>query len=420
MSAPSLVTASGAARGLAVAQAGHRITFASGTKWMVGAELVFATITAVGAGLTLQSAKYLASRDTGVVAAGVLTAYFGNVEDRPIPERAEYFKQVLEAVAARPGVIRAGTKDYRPFEGEDDFTGIRFPERPPLPRGQGIREEWRRVSEGYFATVGMRIVRGSGFAPPDFVGTPLTAVINQAFAAKYYSGQDPVGRRIVLSAQGYSDLTIAGVVNDVLSRGVTGPAPPVLYAPYQALPRGHVALFVKVAGDPATYATAIRDAIWSVDPGQPVLPIIPLADVIGRSMAVPTMMSRIVGAMAGAALALAGLGVFGVVGFAVRARTREFAVRIALGATSGRLVRHVMSGFIPTLVGSLVAGLLAAGYAWNGIGAVLYGIAPGDPLALAGAAAIVSGIALAATYVPARRVSKLDPARILQAEGAGR
>jgi predicted permease len=414
ISAPSLVTAFRAARGLGVAQAGHRITFASGTTWMVGAELAFATVTAVGAGLTLQSAAHLASRDAGVVPTGVLTAYFGNVEARPIPARAEYFRQVLEAVAAVPGVARAATKDYRPFEGEDDFKGIRFPERPLPPKGQGIREEWRRVSQGYFATVGMRIVRGSDFAPGDFVGTPRAAVINQAFAAKHYPGQDPIGRRIVLAEKGYTDLAITGVVNDVLSRGITEQPPPVLYVPYQASPRGHVALFVKVTGDHTAYATAIRDAIWSVDPSQPVLPVIPLGDVIQRSMAVPRMTSRIVSAMAGAALMLAALGVFGVVGFAIRTRTREFAVRIALGATSGRLARQVMGGFVPTLAASLVSGLLAAGYAWSGIGAVLHGVAPGDPLALLSAATIVSAIALAATYLPARRLSRLDPARVLQ------
>ena len=216
---PSLWTAMRETPALTASSAGSRVSPAFRLRWLVGAELALAVLLAAGAGLTLRSAAHLASRDPGVDPAGVLTTYFGNVEARPVPERAEYFRLVLAAVEAIPGVRRAAIKDYRPFEGEDDFMGIRFPERPPVPRGAGVREEWRRVSEGYFETTGMRLISGRIFTPGDFRGPPRSAVINQAFAAKHYAGQDPVGRRLALAEKGYDDVEIAGVIADVRSRG---------------------------------------------------------------------------------------------------------------------------------------------------------------------------------------------------------
>jgi predicted permease len=396
------------------AGSGHRVTRGRGSRWLVGAEVALATVLAAGAGLTIRSAWHLASRDTGVVPEGVLTAYFGDVEDLPAPQRAEYYRLVLAAVEAIPGVVRAGTKDYRPFEGEDDFQGLRFPDRPPPLAGQGPREEWRRVSEGYFDTVGMKILRGRGFERGDFAGTPRAVVVNQAFAVKHYPGQDPVGRRLRVAEPGYTDVEIVGVVGDVLSRGVTEPAPPVLYAPYQASPRGHVALFVKVAGDPTRHADAVRDAIWSVDPSQPVMPTIPLDEVVRQSMAIPTMMSRLVSATACLALVLAALGVFGIVGFAVRARTRELGVRMALGATAARVTREVVGGFAPTLLLSLVAGVALAAGGLAGLRAQLHGVEPTDPIAFAAAAGVMAAASLVAAWLPARRVARLDPAEVIR------
>jgi len=234
-----------------------------------------------------------------------------------------YFRRVLDAVAQVPGVQRAGIIDYRPFESEDDFKGMRFPERPIPPRGQGIREEWRRVTDGYFETAGMRVLRGRSFAGNDFIGTPRSVIVNRAFAAKHYSGEDPIGRRLMLAEGGYTDLEVIGVVADVLERGPMVQAPAMVYVPFQAAPCGNVALFVKTIGAPLGYSNVIREAIWSVDPRQPVMEMKLLERVVSDAIATPTMIMRIVGSLAAVALALTALGVFGVVAFAVRARTAE-------------------------------------------------------------------------------------------------
>jgi putative ABC transport system permease protein len=413
LAVPAVVAARRAMPGLLTSRSGARVASAPAFGWMVSAELTIASMLALGAGLTIRSAQSLESRDPGLNPVAVLTTYFGNVDALPVAERAEYFRRVIDAVSGLPGVVRAGTNDYRPFEGEDDFKGFRVADRPAPPRGQSPREEWRRVSEGYFDTVGMRLVRGRGFTPEDFVGAPRSVVINQAFASKHFRDEDPLGRRLVVAEPGYTDVRIVGVLADVLVRGVTEPAPPVLYAPFQAAPRGHVALFVKVAGDPMSYASSVRSAIWSVDSRQPVLSMLPLEEVVLQSMAIPTMVSRIVSTLAAVSLMLAGVGVLGVVGFAVRARTRELGVRMALGATAARLQYEILAGFAPTVALSILAGLAAAALSFDGLRAFLYGVPPTDPLAFAMALAPVTLIAFLAMYLPLRRLTRLDPARVL-------
>lgn len=399
---------------MSAGRSGARVKGGVRSKWLVGSEVALATVLCVSAALTVRSADELASRDMGVDPAGVLTTYFGDVGALPAPQRADYFRRVITAVEAIPGVERVGSNDYRPFEGEDDFQGIRFPDRPPPEPGRGAREEWRRVSEGLFEAAGMRITQGRGFVPADFEATPNAVVVNQAFSAKYYPGQDPVGQRLTVTQRGYADVEIVGVVADVLSRGPAVAAPPVLYAPYQAAPRGHIALFVKVSGDPMSYASAVREAIWSVDSRQPVLRMIPLEAVMKQSMAVQTMMSRIVGAMATVALMLAGLGVFGVVAFSVRSRTGDFGVRLALGATAVRLQRDIVGGLLPILTTALVVGLLVSLLASRALASVLYGVGPADPIAFGGAIVLIATMSLLATYLPARGVSKVDPARVIE------
>ena len=416
LAAPSLITVFGRASEVSTGRSGTRLKGGIRAQWLVGSEVALATVLCVGAALTARSANHLGSQDMGVESDGVLTAYFGDVEALPVPQRAEYFRRVITAVEAVAGVARVGTNDYRPFEGEDDFQGIRFPERPTPEPGRGPREEWRRVSEGLFETAGMRVTRGRGFLPGDFEGTPQVVVLNEAFVAKHYPGLDPVGKRLAVTRAGYTDVEIVGVVADVLSRGPSVAAPPVLYAPYQAAPRGHVSLFVRVSGDPMSYADAVREAIWSVDSRQPVLQMIPLGAVVRTSMAVQTMMSRIVSVMATVALVLAGMGVFGVVGYTVRSRTRELGVRLALGATAARLQREVVGGHLPVLTLALFAGLMMSLVTAWGVGSVLHGVGPTDPLAFGGAIVLVTTMSLLATYLPARRVSRVDPAAVIESD----
>ena len=384
--------------------------------WLVGVELVLATLLLVGAGLTARSAGYLTSRDVGVVPDGVLTMYFGDVEARSVEERVRYFRAVLDAVGRVPGVVVAGTNDYLPFEGEDDFTGVRFPERPVPAPGAGVREEWRRVSEGLFEAAGMQIRVGRGFVTDDYRAKPAVLVVNSAFAAKHYPGRNPIGRRLSLSNGAYRDMEIVGVVADVLARGPSLPAPPVIYAPYPGNPRGHVGLYVRVHGDPLDYTTTVRDAIWSVEGRQPVLQIRPLGDLVRQATSVPRMIRELVIGLATIALLLAGMGVFGVVHYSVRSRRQELGIRLALGAPPLRLVRDLLKQTLPIVVVGIGTGLGFGAFVCRAVGAVLYGVAPIDSLSMVGAAAVMATVTLFAIFVPLRRVRRIDPIEAIRAD----
>ena len=287
--------------------------------------------------------------------------------------------------------------------------------RAPAP-GAGVREEWRRVSEGLFEAAGMQIRAGRGFTPDDFRAMPSAVVVNAAFAAKHYPEADPVGRRLVLSNGRYGDMEIVGVVGNVLARGPALPAPPVIYAPYQGDPRGHVALYARVGGEPLDYAEAVRNAIWSVDGTQPVVQLQALHDVVRQATSVPRMIRELVTGLALIALLLAGVGVFGVVGYAVRTRRRELGVRLALGASTVRLERDISRQAVPMGILSIGAGLAVGGLAGRAADAVLYGVAALDPFSMLGAAGTMAVMAILAMYLPLRRVRGIDPIEVIRAE----
>ena len=389
---------------------------ARGTGSLVVAELAVATVLCLGAGLTLRSAENLVATDLGVETQGVLTMYVGAVDDRDASDRAAYFREVLTRVRAVPGVVDAGMNDYVPLQGEDDFEGVRFPDRPPPPPGQGVREEWRRVSEGLFAAAGMRILEGRGLERRQMEGPPGAAVVNEAFVRRHFGEEPVLGRRLSLSPEAYRDLEVVGIVADVRARGPAEPAPPVVYVPYQGEPRGNMALFVRVDGDPRAYVDPVREAVWSADPSQPIDRVFPMEAMADRALAIPRMTRSLVGALAAMAVLVAAVGVFGIVGFRVGSRTRELGIRLALGATARRIRREVVVGAVPLVLIGVGVGLAAGVAAARAARSLLYGVSPQDLTSLALAALVVGALALAATWLPARRVSSIDPQEAIRAE----
>ncbi|MGD8319067.1 MAG: ABC transporter permease [Gemmatimonadota bacterium] len=412
LTAPGLVAAvrrrSAAHRGRA---AGIR-----GVRWLVAAELALATVLCLGAGLTTRSADHLLGTDVGLDDGRLLSLWFGDAWGRSAADVASYQRQVLRAVEAVPGVASAAAIDYIPFEGEDDFEGIEFLDRALQPVEQ-VREEWRRVTQGLFETAGMHILAGRSFGSEDFEGTPRAAVVNEAFARKHYPDGDAVGRFINTGNAAYQGLEIVGVVGDVRSRGAASPAPPMLYVPNQGDPRGTVGMYVRVAaGSPMALLGDVKEAIWSVDPSQPIARVLPMSEVVAQWVAIPRAVRTLVSGLAALALLLAGVGVFGVVAYAVRSRTREMGVRLALGASPDRLKRDVFVDTVPLVMlgvgAGVVTGLTAA---WTAR-AVLHGVAPADPLSLALAVLAMAAAALLATYLPTRRVSRIDPTDAIRSE----
>jgi len=387
-----------------------------GIRWLVAAELALATVLCLGAGLTTRSAGKLLGTDVGLEDEGLLTLWFGDAWGMTAPEMVSYYRQVVQAVEEVPGVTSAALIDYIPFEGEDDFEGIEFLDRALQPT-ERVREEWRRVTEGVFETAGMRVQEGRSFTSEDFEGMPRAAVVNEAFARKHYPGGDAVGRFLNTGNDHYQGLEVVGVVADVRSRGPASPAPPMLYVPNQGEPRGTVGMYVRVAaGSPMGVVEPVREAIWSVDPSQPIARIFGMSDVVAQWVAIPRAVRTLVSGLAALALLLAAVGVFGVVAYAVRSRTAELGVRLALGASPARLAREVLLRAVPMVALGLGAGLGAGYLAARGARAVLYGVAPLDPLSMGVAVLAMAGAAIVATWVPARRIAGIDPTAAIRSE----
>jgi len=411
LAAPSLV---GASRRGGAAWGGRRGTHRA-TRWLVVAELTLATVLCVGAGLTTRSAERMLRTDVGLEDEGLLTVYFGDVWEWPIPQQVVYFEEVVRAVAQVPGVASVGLMDYVPFEGEDDFARIYFLDSDG-DELSNQREQWRRVDEGVFRTAGMRLLSGRLLEPDDFRGVPRSVVVNESFARKHYPEGRAVGELLSTHNAAYRDMRIVGVVADLHALGPATPPPPMLYVPLQGDPRGTTGMFVRAeSGPPLALAEAVRDAIWSVDPSQPVDAFIPMSELVGAWVAIPRATRALVSALAAFSLLLAALGVFGVVAYAVRSRTAELGIRLALGASPRRIEREMMGGTIVTVGLGVVLGLVVGVLAGRAAGALLFQVRPLDPVSLAGAAVAMLASALVATWLPARRAGRVDPREAIRA-----
>ena len=382
---------------------------------LVGVQLAVATVLCIGAALTARTAANLLSEDVGVESDGLLTMMVGDVWGLDAPGIVQYYRDVVEQVERIPGVREAGVMDYVDFQAEDDFAGIDFLDGE-LQEIAHVREEWRRVDEGLFEAAGMRMVAGRRFESTDFEGRPRVAIVNEAFAAKHYAGRDPIGQYLSAHPETYGRLEIVGVVADVRSLGPANPAPAMLYAPNQGEPRGTQGLYVRVAGDPMSYAPRVQDAIWSVDPSQPVTTIVPMSELVDQWVAIPRATRALVGSLATLAWLLSSLGVFGVVAYAVRTRRAELGIRLALGASPDRLEIDQLRAISPVVVLGIGAGLALGALAARGARSILYGVSPLDPLSWVAAVTAVCLAAFVATWLPARRAGRIDPTEVIRTE----
>ena len=388
-----------------------------GARALVGLELALATVLCLGAALTVQSTGRLLSTDVGIEPDEMLSLWFADVWGLEPEAQVQYFRDVVQEVERVPGVRRAGVIDYVDFEAEDDYQGFTFLDRAETRADRNQREEWRRVDEGLFEAAGMRIVSGRGFEPADFEGsTARAAIVNESFAAKHFPRGSALGTPISVHEDGYREMQIVGVVADVRSLGPSAPAPPVLYVPNQGAPRGTQGLYVRVTGEPMAYADAVREAIWSVDPSQPITGVQPMSERVERWVAIPRTTRALVGSLATLAWLLSAVGVFGVVAYAVRTRRAEMGVRLALGASPGRLEADQLRSVLPVVALGVGAGMAAGVVAARAAGAVLYGVSPLAPLPLVGTVSAMGLAALVATWVPARRAGRVDPREVIAAE----
>jgi putative ABC transport system permease protein len=348
---------------------------------------------------------------------------------RPWPRVQRAVDGLIDAVAATPGVESVGLISEIPLSAAP-YSGTVWRSDAPGAAGltppQDPRDRWRAdlsiVTAGYFSALGVPFLRGRNFVDGDrwtdaqlnasTVPDGGVAIVNQAFVARYFGGEDPIGRTLVL----YDDQTfgwnrtIVGVVADVRGRAVAEAAEPAVFVPHAQHPDVFLpSLIVRTSLPPASVVQTLRDRIAAYDPQLLVQRVRPMEEVVSGALSRPRFNLLLVGSFALIGLALAAVGIYGVVSFLVAQRTREIGIRMALGARAGDVRRLVVAdGMLPVLAGA-VCGIVAAMPASRAIRSLLFGVAPVDAISFAAAPALLVAVALSACYFPARRATRVDP-----------
>ena len=393
---------------------------------LVMGEVALAVIMLSGAGVLVRSLLTLARIDTGFEPDRILTARI-NLPPLSYPTDAKAItvvQQIEERVRGLPGVVNAGTMGWAPVVGDHgtwsiEIDGVRAPNIGASPSSDP-----QQLTPGYFATLGIRMVRGRAFTEQDREDAPLVAVINQAMAKKLWPGRDPIGHTLrMYGNDALPWVTIVGVSQDILSRGVEKTTPPTMFFPYAQsaksayiMPRA-VTLAVKTTGNPEALGAAVRRIVGELDAGAPVSEVRSMNEVMGTALASRRFTTVLLGWFAALALLLAGLGIYGVIAYGVSQRTYEIGLRQALGADRSSVLGLIVAeGLRLTAVGLVVglAGTLAAGQL---IRSLLVNVKATDPVTLIAVAMLLAGVAALASWIPARRAMAVSPTEALRGGG---
>jgi putative ABC transport system permease protein len=391
--------------------AGHRFRDA-----LVVAEVTLSLVLLVGAGLLLRSALALQHADLGFRPDHLLTAEF-RLPPAKYPEPraiAAFLRQALERIRAVPGIESAALVRAVPFSGNGGSTTYEVEGQPEPAKGREPVTQLNIVSPGYFRTMGIPWLRGRDFDEHDTADVPPVAVVNDTMARQLWPGIDPVGRRLRLRDAGW--VTIVGVAGDVRHSGPSEPPQPQVYTTHEQDARIFACVVARTAGDPMAMAAPMRAALWSVDKDQPVWKVRALEELVTGSRGTARAMSLLVGVFAAVAVVLAGVGLYGVMAYAVSQRTREIGIRMALGAASGRVMRLVVGRALALTTVAIVLGAVGAAALARLLGTLLFGVGPADPLTFLAAAAALATVGALAAYLPARRAAGIDPMRALAEE----
>jgi putative ABC transport system permease protein len=404
----------------------------AGRSWLrrvlVVTEIALSFVLLAGAGLFIGSAQRLAAVHPGFEADNVLTAvvYYpqkpesayppGEAGDRAaIAERVAFLRELQQRVATLPGVQSCGGTSGLPLSGDGRGrnAGYWLPEQPA--RANYPVAEIHFVAPGYFNTLGVPLLRGRDFDWNDTPQMPLRLIINETLAQSVFPNEDPVGKQLVVG--GGQPYQIIGVAAAVRQWELALPPPPEVYFSATQLPDGEaLSLTVKTSVDPASLGPALWQAVQSVNRDAAVFRVQTMESVISGSLARGRFYTWLMTCFGVAALLLAAVGLYSVVAYAVAQRTREFGLRIALGAQPGHVARMVVQQGMALTLAGIASGVITALGLSSLIEKMLFGISPTEPWLYGGVALLLTGVALLASWIPARRAAKVDPMVALRCE----
>jgi len=378
----------------------------------------------IGAGLLIRSLIRLQDVNPGFRTDHVLTMQLSLPPARYSGLKVGlFYEQLLAHVVGLPGVQASGVCRFLPLSGHDIGLNFQIEGQPHLSDADQPRAYFRTASGGYFAALGIPLLRGRSFDERDNRQTPKVAIINETAARRYWPGENPIGRRILSGLDDDQWSTIIGVVGDVKHLGLDTGTEPETYYHYLQIPpdkmslaEGTSALVLRTSADPAGMTSSIRGELRTLDPSLPVFNVQSMQDVLYGSVAQPRFRTFLISTFAGLALVLAALGLYGVVAYSVSQRTMELGIRVALGAEPGSIVKFVVfraAGLAAIGLGIGVSVTIASGQV---LSRFLFGVRPTDPITLGATCLIILLVALAASLFPALRAARVDPAIALRAE----
>ena len=379
-------------------------------------QVSMAVMLVIGAGLLIKSFWRLRQVDPGFTSNNVLSAHLTlGPQYHKAPKTNGFYNQLIERISVLPDVDAVAIAYDHPLESNmvDDF---KIEGRTESESGRPASANFQPVSWDYFRTVGMTIISGRPFTQQDDQDHSGVAIVNEAFARQYLPQGKALGQRIqpVLPAQIWNNervtsFEVVGIVRNVKSAGWNAESEPTYYLPATQAPFQAMTILVRTRNDPATLVSALRNAVQTIDPTQPVTNIRTLDQIVSDSIAQPRLNMLLMGLFGGLALILAAVGIYGLLSYAVTERTREIGTRMALGAQVPDVLRLVLKqGMTLALIGEVI-GLVGAFALTRVIRGLLFGVAPTDAMTFIAVAAVLTSVALLACYFPARRAAKVDP-----------
>jgi predicted permease len=385
----------------------------------VVAELAFALMLAVGAGLMLRSLQALLATDTGVRPQSVATLELTlpAASYQKSADRRRFYDGVMNRLRAVPGVNDVAVVNELPLRGKGSISiTIEAEGRPPASDEERQFAQLLFTTPSYFSTLGIPLLRGRTFNVPYDSARPPEVIVNETMARTLWPDEDPIGKRIRSFMPKSPAPVVVGVVGDVRAVSLESKRTPQMYYDFASRLSPNAALLARGTVPPEVLATRLREAVHAVDPSQAVYNVRPMTEVISGAIAPRRTNTTLLTLFGIVAVGLAAMGVYGVIAYGVTRRTREIGIRMALGAQPRQILGLVArEGVLLAVLGIA----LGAGGAWalrRVLAALLYGITPNDPLAFGGAAIVLLAIALVATLIPARQALRVDPAKTIRAE----
>ncbi len=392
---------------------------------LVITETALALVLLAGAGLLLKSLLTMRSNAPGFQSENLLAVDLflprSKMVDAVIasPARMQFFGSMLDRVRSVPGVRSAALVADLPLGGGQDSFGFHISGRPDPPSG-AFSAQFNIASPDYFRTMGIPLRTGREFNEDDTASAPGVVLINDAAARAFWPGEVAVGKQILLPSSKSSTvtLTVAGVTGDVRQAGLGSEPKPEVFLNYMqpAPPWPWLVLVVKTTANPSAVKADIRSLVRSFDRDMPMIEMRTMDEVLSASLAEPSVYTMLLGVFALLALALAVVGLYGVVSYTVTQRTHEMGIRMALGAERGDVLRLVLRQGFGLALGGTVIGILCALAVTRTLVHLVPSVLPGDPLTLIAVSALLLVVALGASYVPARRATKVDPVVALRYE----